>query len=326
MVSAAPRQELGQRLRHDGGDRAPRHAGMLPDSVREPGRHLDREHHGCLRHRDPPRCHRLIHIPAGLPRRAPEPPSQHPGRLSRRHPRFCQLHRCVDTLSMLAAISAATNNHAINILPDMSLVARDTPGAFQPPVAQRDIKPEVIYCVGGVISPALMNVALHGLEEAAGVRYQSSAMTSRRRFRAPRRWSGTPTTWSPCATRRQQAEQVKARLAAVAGAPGPGLQRGQDADRPPRARASTSWGSTSAATQRQAADQAVQGGGQTDPGTARAPRCAPCAAATPWRSSPGSTRSCGVLRGTPACCMTLPERDVWQGSAARLLGCGARGW
>ena len=32
------------------------------------------------------------------------------------------------------------------------------------------------------------------------------------------------------------------------------------------------------------------------------------------------------LRGTPACCMTLPERDVWQGSAARLLGCGARGW
>ena len=26
------------------------------------------------------------------------------------------------------------------------------------------------------------------------------------------------------------------------------------------------------------------------------------------------------------CCMTLPERDVWQGSAARLLGCGARGW
>ena len=53
---------------------------------------------------------------------------------------------------MLAAISAATNNHAINILPDMSLVARGTPGAFQPPVAQRDIKAEVIYCVGGVIT------------------------------------------------------------------------------------------------------------------------------------------------------------------------------
>ena len=27
---------------------------------------------------------------------------------------------------------------------------------------------------GGVISPCLLNVALHGLEEAAGVRYQTS--------------------------------------------------------------------------------------------------------------------------------------------------------
>ena len=36
-----------------------------------------------------------------------------------------------------------------------------------------------------------------------------------------------------------------------------------------------------------------------------------------------------MLRGSPgrpACCMTLPERGVWRGSAARLLGCGARGW
>jgi len=62
---------------------------------------------------------------------------------------------------MLAAISAATNNHAINILPDMSLVAGDTPGALQPPVAQRDIKAEVIYCVGGVVSPLLANLFMH---------------------------------------------------------------------------------------------------------------------------------------------------------------------
>ena len=55
MVSAAPRQELVQRLRHDGGDRPPRHAGMLPDGGREPGRHLDREHHGGLGNRDPSR-------------------------------------------------------------------------------------------------------------------------------------------------------------------------------------------------------------------------------------------------------------------------------
>ena len=54
----------------------------------------------------------------------------------------------------------------------MSLPGRDAPRPFQPPVAQRDIKAEVIYCVGGVISPLLLNVALHGLEEAAGVRYR----------------------------------------------------------------------------------------------------------------------------------------------------------
>ncbi len=62
---------------------------------------------------------------------------------------------------MLAAISAATDNHAITVLPDMSLVAGDTPGAFQPPVAQRDIKAEVIYCVGGVVSPVLANLFMH---------------------------------------------------------------------------------------------------------------------------------------------------------------------
>ena len=33
----------------------------------------------------------------------------------------------------------------------MSFFAGDTPRPFQPPVAQRDIKAEVIHCVGGVI-------------------------------------------------------------------------------------------------------------------------------------------------------------------------------
>jgi RNA-directed DNA polymerase len=66
---------------------------------------------------------------------------------------------------------------------------------------------------GGVISPLLLNIALHGLEEAAGVRYQ----TGKR--------AGEVTGTSPALTRyaddlvvcchsRQQAEQVKARLAA----------------------------------------------------------------------------------------------------------------
>jgi len=66
---------------------------------------------------------------------------------------------------MLAAASTAMDSHAITILPDMSLPGRDTPRPFQPPVAQRDIKAEVIYCVGGVLSPLLANIALSALDE-----------------------------------------------------------------------------------------------------------------------------------------------------------------
>jgi RNA-directed DNA polymerase len=66
---------------------------------------------------------------------------------------------------------------------------------------------------GGVISPLMMNVALHGLEEAAGVRYQVSG-----------RNAGDTRPGSPvvvryaddlvaCCHSRQQAEQVKAQLA-----------------------------------------------------------------------------------------------------------------
>jgi RNA-directed DNA polymerase len=66
---------------------------------------------------------------------------------------------------------------------------------------------------GGVISPCLLNVALHGLEEAAGVRYKTSGIHA-----------GETVAGSPVAVRyaddvvvlchsQQQAEQVKARLA-----------------------------------------------------------------------------------------------------------------
>ena len=64
---------------------------------------------------------------------------------------------------------------------------------------------------GGVISPALMNVALHGMEQAAGVRYWEGSHPARR--------PGTPVLVryaddlaALCASR-AQAEQVKARLA-----------------------------------------------------------------------------------------------------------------
>jgi RNA-directed DNA polymerase len=66
---------------------------------------------------------------------------------------------------------------------------------------------------GGVISPCLLNVALHGLEEAAGVRYKTSGTHA-----------GETVTGSPVAVRyaddmvvlchsQEQAGQVKARLA-----------------------------------------------------------------------------------------------------------------
>ena len=65
---------------------------------------------------------------------------------------------------------------------------------------------------GGVISPLLLNIALHGLEEAAGVRYRTGSHA--REFKA-----GSPalTRYADnlvvCCHSRQDAEQAKARLA-----------------------------------------------------------------------------------------------------------------
>jgi len=67
---------------------------------------------------------------------------------------------------------------------------------------------------GGVVSPVLMNVALHGMEQAAGVRYITTGSNA-----------GTARPGSPVLVRyaddllalchsREQAGQVKARLAA----------------------------------------------------------------------------------------------------------------
>jgi RNA-directed DNA polymerase len=66
---------------------------------------------------------------------------------------------------------------------------------------------------GGVISPLLLNVALHGLEQAAGTRYRSTGT------RAGKTVPGAPVLvryaddFAVCCHSRQQAEQVKARLA-----------------------------------------------------------------------------------------------------------------
>lgn len=53
---------------------------------------------------------------------------------------------------------------------------------------------------GGVISPLLMNVALHGLEEAAGSDIATPELIPGPRSKAPRSWCDTPTTWSSVAT------------------------------------------------------------------------------------------------------------------------------
>ena len=134
-------------------------------------RQLDREHRGRLRRLHRPARGGALDIPAGLTLRTPEPARQLTRRLRHRDTGLNQLGGRVDPLGVLTATSPATTSHAINILPSMSRTSRDTRRAFQPAVTQRHLKTEVATCVGGVISPLLLNVALHGLEEAAGVRY-----------------------------------------------------------------------------------------------------------------------------------------------------------
>ena len=64
---------------------------------------------------------------------------------------------------------------------------------------------------GGIISPLLLNVALHGLEEAAGVRYQDDEATQvAQDSPALVRYADD---FAACCHSRQQAGQVKARLA-----------------------------------------------------------------------------------------------------------------
>nr|WP_240778092.1 reverse transcriptase domain-containing protein [Nonomuraea basaltis] len=65
---------------------------------------------------------------------------------------------------------------------------------------------------GGVISPLLMNVALHGLEEAAGIRYTANAEACRVEAGSPVLVRYADDMIALCHSQ-EQAEQVKARLA-----------------------------------------------------------------------------------------------------------------
>ena len=67
---------------------------------------------------------------------------------------------------------------------------------------------------GGVISPLLLNVALHGLEEAAGVRYHSHPPRAGWvRDNSPRSRSGTPTTSPSAATPGSRPRRCREKLA-----------------------------------------------------------------------------------------------------------------
>jgi hypothetical protein len=74
----------------------------------------------------------------------------------------------------------------------MSLTGRGTPRAFQPPVAQRDVKAEVAHCVGGVLSPLLANIALSVLDEHLTGPWKPGGAMSTPGRRAVRRRKGQP--------------------------------------------------------------------------------------------------------------------------------------
>src|SRR6266545_2538717 len=81
------------------------------------------------------------------------------------------------------------------------------------PTTQRVTCTPVIYCVGGVISPLLLNIVLHGMEQAAGVRYRKrSAGRAETAYDCPTLVRYADDLLAFCHSR-QQAEQVKQRLA-----------------------------------------------------------------------------------------------------------------
>ena len=118
----------------------------------------------------------------------------------------------------------------------------------------------------GVISPVLLNVALHGMEDAAGVCYQhvgtDAAETA---ARSPVLVRYAYDLVALCHTR-QQAEQVKVRLAAWL-APR-GLAFNEDKTRIVTLDEGFDFLGVTVPLPRQAADQTGQGGRETDSGTA----------------------------------------------------------
>jgi RNA-directed DNA polymerase len=209
-----PHQKLGQRPRHNGGDRA---AGLRRPLAHPSHQHRGqshREHCRLLGHGHPPPRRGVLHIPARLPHRTVELSRQRPCGSGRRYPRLQQLDSRVDPPGVFpSASTSATIRHAIRILLDTSLSFCDTPRTFQPSVTQRHLKLEVAKCVGGVVSPLLLNIALHGMETAAGVRYYvTGTRAGKTKPHCPAVIRYADDMIALCHSR-EQAEQVKAKLA-----------------------------------------------------------------------------------------------------------------
>ena len=143
---------------------------VLTHPGRQRGRQLDREHHVRLGHLHRPRLGRLD-VPAPLPHRHREPLRHNTGNLATGAIPAASNPAAALIRSARPTSSNTTTSHDTIILPIMSPLPFAAPGQFQTPITQRHLETEVPHCVGGVISPLLMNVALHGMEAAAGVRY-----------------------------------------------------------------------------------------------------------------------------------------------------------
>ncbi len=155
-----------------------------------------------------------------------------------------------------------------------------------------------------------MNIALHGMEHAAGVRYQP--------WRSTRGWSAPGTPGSDQVRRRPggavphaATSRSRSRRGSTEWLAPRGLSFNEDKtrDRAPRPRDSTSWDSTSATTAtREAADQAEQG--RRSSGSAprlRAEVRSLRGANADGRDRHDSTRSCGA--GRPTTGRSCPRRS-----------------
>lgn len=115
---------------------------------------------------------------------------------------------------LTAAFDRIDHNHVLNQLG--TFPARDwVAGWLKAGVIEKGYLAPTVEGVpqGGVISPLLMNVALHGMETAAGVRYQTTSASAGRVMRnSPVMVRYADDLVVMCASR-EQAEQTKARLA-----------------------------------------------------------------------------------------------------------------